>query len=192
LRADGRESRGTPSFLTVPNDRRTQHGNNNGFCQDSALSWYDWTLAQSPTGIALQNFVARLIGLRRELTCLRCDYFQHGLLEPVPQVRDIEWFDENGDTIRLEDWQYWEGRLLCVRRARRLDDGRAELCLLLANNTIDEQTFPRRSNRKMPRSRCRRKSTRVPSLAPSRILSAFGGAIRVAWSVDKPPRLLLL
>jgi pullulanase/glycogen debranching enzyme len=56
-------------------------------------------------------------------------------------VRDIEWFDENGDTMRLEDWQYWEGRLLCVRRARRLDDGRAELCLLLANNTIDELPF---------------------------------------------------
>ncbi len=56
-------------------------------------------------------------------------------------MRDIEWFDENGDTMRPEDWQNWAGRLLCVRRARRLDDGRAELCLLLANNTIDDQVF---------------------------------------------------
>jgi glycogen operon protein len=134
-------SHGTPMLLGGDEFGRTQHGNNNAYCQDSELSWYDWMLAQSAFGRAQQDFVARLIRLRRELACLRCDYFQHGLLEPLPQVRDIEWFDENGDTMRLEDWQHWEGRLLCVRRARRLDDGRAELCLLLANNTADAQLF---------------------------------------------------
>jgi isoamylase len=134
-------SHGTPMLLGGDEFGRTQHGNNNAFCQDSQLSWYDWTLSQSPAGRAQQDFVARLISLRRELSALRCDYFQHGLLEPLPQVRDIEWFDESGDTMRLEDWHYWEGRLLSVRRARRLDDGRAELCLLLANNTSDEQVF---------------------------------------------------
>lgn len=120
---------------------RSQQGNNNAFCHDSELSWYDWTQACSPVGQARQAFVARLTSLRRELSTLRCDYFQHGVIEPLPQVRDIEWFDENGDTMRLEDWQNWQGRLLCVRRARRLDDGRAELCLLLANNTTDELPF---------------------------------------------------
>ena len=48
-------------------------------------------------------------------------YFQHGLIEPLPQVRDIEWFDENGDVMRPEDWQYAEGKLLCVRRAARIE-----------------------------------------------------------------------
>lgn len=86
-------------------------------------------------------FVTRLIGLRRELTSLRCRYFQHGQLEPLAQVRDIEWFDENGDTMRPEDWQTWEGWQLCVRRAQRLDDRQTELCLLLANNTNDDQIF---------------------------------------------------
>jgi len=134
-------SHGTPMLLGGDEFGRTQSGNNNAFCQDSELSWYDWTLARSSVGRAQQAFVARLTSLRRELSTLRCDYFQHGLIEPLPQVRDIEWFDENGDTMRLEDWQYWEGRLLCVRRARRLDDRRAELCLLLANNTPDELPF---------------------------------------------------
>ncbi|MGP8167214.1 MAG: glycogen debranching protein GlgX [Steroidobacteraceae bacterium] len=134
-------SHGTPMLLGGDEFGRTQHGNNNAYCLDSELSWYDWTLAQSPAGKAQQAFVARLIGLRRELSTLRCDYFQHGLLEPLPQVRDVEWFDENGDTMRIEDWQNWEGRLLCLRRAKRLDDGRAEVCLLLANNTLDVQLF---------------------------------------------------
>jgi len=134
-------SHGTPMLLGGDEFGRTQRGNNNAFCQDSELSWHDWSLARSPAGRMQQAFVARLTSLRRELGTLRCDYFQHGLLEPLPQVRDIEWFDENGDSMRLEDWQYWEGRLLCVRRARRLDDRRAELCLLLANNTVDELPF---------------------------------------------------
>jgi glycogen operon protein len=134
-------SHGTPMLLGGDEFGRTQHGNNNAYCQDSQLSWYDWTLAQSTAGQAHQAFVTRLINLRRELSSLRCRYFQHGLLEPLAQVRDIEWFDENGDTMRPEDWQTWEGWLLCVRRAQRLDDGHTELCLLLANNTISDQVF---------------------------------------------------
>ena len=134
-------SHGTPMLLGGDEFGRTQHGNNNAYCQDSQLSWYDWTLAQSTAGQAHQAFVTRLINLRRELSSLRCRHFQHGLLEPLAQVRDIEWFDENGDTMRPEDWQTWEGCLLCVRRAQRLDHGHTELCLLLTNNTITDQVF---------------------------------------------------
>src|SRR5271165_6892291 len=134
-------SHGTPMLLGGDEFSRTQRGNNNAYCQDSELSWFDWTLSQSLSGRAQRAYVARLIRLRKELSALRCDYFQHGLFEPLPQVRDIEWFDENGDTMRLEDWQNWEGRLLCLRRARRLDNGRAELCLLLVNNTTNEHLF---------------------------------------------------
>src|SRR5262249_19808735 len=39
------------------------------------------------------------------------------------------------------DWQYWEGRLLCVRRAVRLDERRVELCLLAINNTDAQRAF---------------------------------------------------
>jgi glycogen operon protein len=134
-------SHGTPMLLGGDEFGRTQGGNNNPYCQDSELSWYDWSQAQSPQGRELCSYVARLIALRREQRCLRSDYFQHGLLEPLPQVRDIEWFDENGDTMRPEDWGYWEGRLLCVRRAVRLPEGPGELCLLLANNTTDQHVF---------------------------------------------------
>jgi len=79
--------------------------------------------------------------LRREFCSLRSDYYQHGRIEPLPQVRDIEWFDESGDIMRDEDWQYTEGRLLSVRRARRLDLGRVEVSLLLTNNTSDLHSF---------------------------------------------------
>jgi glycogen operon protein len=56
-------------------------------------------------------------------------------------VRDIEWFDERGRTMKPEDWQYGEGRLLSVRRAVRLDEERTEISLLLINNTADPHPF---------------------------------------------------
>jgi glycogen operon protein len=120
---------------------RSQNGNNNAYCQDNGLSWFDWTLARSQASQRLYAFVARLIKLRREYRSLRSSYFQHGRVEPWPKVRDIEWFDEAGKTMRPEDWQYGEGRLLCVRRAVRLEDERTEVSVLLINNTADVHGF---------------------------------------------------
>jgi glycogen operon protein len=62
-------------------------------------------------------------------------------VEPWPRIRDIEWFDEKGKTMRPEDWQFAEGRLLCVRRAVRLEDERTEISVLLINNTGDQHRF---------------------------------------------------
>ncbi|HEY6452430.1 MAG TPA: glycogen debranching protein GlgX [Steroidobacteraceae bacterium] len=134
-------SHGTPMLLSGDEYGHSQHGNNNPYCQDSELTWFDWARAGEGAGIAQQHFLARLLQLRREHSTLRAGYFQHGLLEPLPQVRDIEWFDENGDVMRPEDWQYAAGRLLCVRRALRLEEGRAEVSLLLINTTADTHGF---------------------------------------------------
>jgi glycogen operon protein len=134
-------SHGTPMLLAGDEFGRTQQGNNNAYCQDSELSWLDWTQAQSAAGTEEQQFLARLIRLRREYPSLRSSQYQHGRLEPLPQVRDIEWFDENGDVMRIEDWQYTEGRLLCVRRAMRIDEARAEVSLLLINSSPEARVF---------------------------------------------------
>jgi len=134
-------SHGTPMLLGGDEFGRTQHGNNNAYCQDGELSWLDWGQAQSSVGLAIQSFVARLLRLRREYRSLRSSYFQHGTLEPIPQVRDVEWFDESGDTMRAQDWHDSDGRLLCVRRALRYGDSRAEASLLLINNSALAVTF---------------------------------------------------
>ena len=132
-------SHGTPMLLGGDEFGRTQQGNNNPYCLDSELSWFDWEQVHSPAGLEQQALVARLTQLRREYRSLRSRYFQHGLLEPLAQVRDLEWFDENGDVMRSQDWQNSEARFLCVRRGVRLDEKRAELSLLLINNTAQPQ-----------------------------------------------------
>jgi glycogen operon protein len=134
-------SHGTPMLLSGDECGRSQQGNNNAYAQDSEVSWFDWAQAGSRAGLEQRAYLERLIHLRRDYQSLRCSYFQHGQLEPLPQIRDIEWFDENGDTMRPVDWQYGEGRLLCVRRAVRLDAERAEVSLLLTNNTPSAQKF---------------------------------------------------
>lgn len=134
-------SHGTPMLLGGDEFGRTQHGNNNAYAQDSELSWFDWSQVLSLAGSAQRAYLSRLIRLRREFCSLRSDYYQHGRIEPLPQVRDIEWFDESGDVMRPEDWHYGDGRLLCVRRALRLDEARVEVSLLLTNNTPESHSF---------------------------------------------------
>jgi isoamylase len=134
-------SDGTPMITAGDEFGRSQNGNNNAYCQDNELSWFNWNQVESPEAQRRRAFVARLIQLRREYRSLRSSYFQHGRVEPCPKVRDIEWFDEKGKTMRPEDWQYGEGRLLCVRRAVRLEDERTEVSVLLINNTAEVHHF---------------------------------------------------
>ena len=55
---------------------RTQHGNNNAYCQDNELSWIDWDL--EPTSAELLDFTRRLIALRRDHPVFRRRRFLRG------------------------------------------------------------------------------------------------------------------
>jgi glycogen operon protein len=132
---------GTPMLLAGDEFGRTQHGNNNAYCQDSELSWLDWPLAHAERGRALRAFVARLAALRRECTTLRVAHFHHARDEHLPGVRDTDWFREDGTGMSVEDWQNPEGRRVALRRAVRRDDGRIEVSLLLVNATGDACAF---------------------------------------------------
>ncbi len=78
---------GTPMLLAGDEFGRTQGGNNNAYCQDNEVSWLDWSMAASPPGLALTDYVARLIALRREHPVLRHGYFLHGRHHPAPGDR---------------------------------------------------------------------------------------------------------
>jgi glycogen operon protein len=134
-------SDGTPMLLAGDECGRTQLGNNNAYCQDNEVSWFDWSHAMSDSAQKLRAFVSRLIGLRRRFRSVRSSYFQHGRIAPLLKVRDIEWFDEKGRTMLPEDWQYTEGRLLSLRRAVALEDECLEISMLLINNIGEPQAF---------------------------------------------------
>src|SRR5262245_22990682 len=57
---------GTPMLLMGDEVRRTQRGNNNAYCQDNEISWFDWTLLERHRD--LHRFVKTLVGQRLVLS----------------------------------------------------------------------------------------------------------------------------
>ncbi len=134
-------STGTPMLCAGDEAGRTQHGNNNAYCQDNEISWLDWTTAARPENVALRAFVARLIALRRAHVAVRAHFFMHGTTEPLPGVPDIAWFDDQGAPIPPDAWNDSKQRTLILRRAMSDGDDRVTILSLLLNPTGEDRLF---------------------------------------------------
>jgi glycogen operon protein len=126
-------SLGTPMLCAGDEFGRTQHGNNNAYCQDNEISWLDWTLLDTEAGADLTRFVGRVAELRRRYAVLHAETFLYGQNSPGHGVNDVEWWDERGQQLSPEDWQNPEGRALSMRRAVQCANGEVEAVNLLLN-----------------------------------------------------------
>jgi isoamylase len=95
-------SLGAPMLLAGDEIGRTQRGNNNAYCQDNAVSWFDWTLDDREAD--LQAFVRRLVEIRAENPVLRRKTFLDGVKLRPSGYKDITWFAPSGHEMRLVDW----------------------------------------------------------------------------------------
>jgi glycogen operon protein len=86
---------------------RTQEGNNNGYCQDNELSWYDWKLADE-SGDMLK-FVTRLIALREAHPVFRRSSFFVGTR--AGELPDVWWCRPDGRRMARRDWDSDDGQL---------------------------------------------------------------------------------
>ncbi len=133
-------SLGVPMLLGGDEMGRTQRGNNNAYCQDNEISWYDWQAADAD----LLAFTSRLVGLRRRHHVLRRRRFVTGAM-----AGDIQWFTPAGSTMTDSDWQAgWTRSVVAyldgVRDADRDERGRPMLdddLLLLVNGWSEPLTF---------------------------------------------------
>jgi glycogen operon protein len=132
---------GTPMLLAGDEFGRSQHGNNNAYCQDNEISWLNWQLAASSEGQELTKYVARLIAIRQEHAALRSRHFLHGRREPAPGIFDIGWFDEQGDMVPEDSWKNPEHRLLVLRRATGNEGGSVSILSLLLNPMSEDRIF---------------------------------------------------
>ncbi|HEY3777702.1 MAG TPA: glycogen debranching protein GlgX [Rhizomicrobium sp.] len=126
---------GTPMLLGGDEFGRTQRGNNNAYCQDNEISWFDWSLFESEEGRTLARFVQRLAAIRRALP--RPQDFPHGGREIAPGIADIEWFDERGLRLCDADWQNVEGRALILYLANRAGNAPAQVTALALNASAE-------------------------------------------------------
>jgi glycogen operon protein len=92
-------SQGTPMLLHGDELGRTQRGNNNTYCQDSELTWIDWSDADE----ALMSFVQRLTGLRHSHPALRRRRFFTGNRDAAG-VPDVAWLRPDGEPMDNADW----------------------------------------------------------------------------------------
>jgi isoamylase len=69
-------SQGVPMFVSGDEARRTQRGNNNAYCQDNEISWFDWTLVEQNEDLV--RFVRGLIHFRLNQPTVRRKQFLTG------------------------------------------------------------------------------------------------------------------
>jgi glycogen operon protein len=94
-------SAGVPMLTAGDEFARTQRGNNNAYCHDSALTWLSWEHA--PWQRDLYAHVQHLLRLRRDNPALRPSRFAR-LGQHTPSASVMEWYDEHGETMSGERW----------------------------------------------------------------------------------------
>lgn len=105
-------SQGVPMLLSGDECRRTQRGNNNAYCQDNAISWFNWRLAEKNEN--LRRFCCSLIAFRREEPTVRQAHFLTGKTVRPGGLPDVSWYGTWGGHC---DWNDGGQSLTCILAA---------------------------------------------------------------------------
>jgi len=95
-------SQGVPMLLAGDEISRSQHGNNNAYCQDNELAWLNWQLG--PAQQQLLKFTTHMIELRRQHPIFRRRDFFQGRPLHGGAVKDIVWLKPDGIEMTTEEW----------------------------------------------------------------------------------------
>ncbi|MFT4285931.1 MAG: glycogen debranching enzyme, partial [Protaetiibacter sp.] len=102
-------SAGIPMLTAGDEFGRSQRGNNNAYCHDSELTWLSWDRSEWQED--LFEVVKTLIRLRRENPALRPVRFGRWG-ETTPSASQMDWYNKDGETMGIEDWDSPEERTL--------------------------------------------------------------------------------
>jgi glycogen operon protein len=103
-------SQGVPMLLAGDETCRSQHGNNNAYCQDNELSWLDWDL--TPERDALLRFTRQVIALRQAHPTFRRRDFFDGRPLFGGQLKDVLWLKPDGREMSPDEWEHEHARTL--------------------------------------------------------------------------------
>ena len=112
-------SRGVPMFVAGDEISRSQKGNNNAYCQDNEISWFDWTLVNKHAG--LFRFCRSMIRFRKLHPAVRRDQFFNGSMNERG-LMDVAW---HGTKLNGPGWDDPSARALAMTLAGF--DGDADL-----------------------------------------------------------------
>ncbi|MBO3762017.1 glycogen debranching protein GlgX [Ciceribacter sp. L1K22] len=140
-------SRGTIMLTAGDEFGRTQHGNNNAYCQDNEMTWLDWQHADQ----SLIDHTAFLSALRKRFDVFAgTDFFSGNA--------DVEWLTAEGTAMSVADWEAAEGSLLTMILAtgdtERSKPARLAVVFNRSHDTLDVQ---------LPSSATTKKWRKLPS-----------------------------
>ena len=101
-------SQGVPMMVFGDECRRTQQGNNNAYCQNNDVSWFDWRLVEEHADLV--RFVQALVKFRLDNPTLRRRSFLVGGTSHDGVLPDVEWFSPDGTHV---DWYAADASLVC-------------------------------------------------------------------------------
>jgi isoamylase len=95
-------SEGAPLLLGGDEFGRSQGGNNNAYCHDDEVTWFDWNAAAKNTDLV--DFTARLCHLREQHPVFRRRQFFQGTPAPESTRDDLDWYRPDGIPMAPQDW----------------------------------------------------------------------------------------
>ncbi|MEM9644763.1 MAG: glycogen debranching protein GlgX [Planctomycetota bacterium] len=132
-------SQGVPMLVSGDESRRTQKGNNNAYCQDNDVSWFDWRLVEKNSDLV--RFVSEVIRFRRNQPTVRREHFLTGQPVDGRSVPDVSWYSGNGDPL---DWGQQELAMMAyIAAPSRINDpeGAGRDLIMMFNSTGDDREF---------------------------------------------------
>jgi isoamylase len=96
-------SQGVPMLCGGDEIGRMQQGNNNAYCQDNEMSWFDWNLDDRARH--LLAYTQQLLRLRQEHPALRHRKFFQGRPLCAADMKDVSWLRPDGGEMTPEEWQ---------------------------------------------------------------------------------------
>lgn len=103
-------SQGVPMLLGGDEIGRSQQGNNNCYCQDNDMSWYNWQTQDND----LLNFTSELIKFRLSHPIFKRRGWFYGRSLRGSGIEDIGWFMPNGSEMSEEDWKVGFAKSLMI------------------------------------------------------------------------------
>jgi glycogen operon protein len=129
---------GTPMLLGGDEFARTQKGNNNAYCQDNPISWFDWDLAAKNDDLV--EFFRKAIGFVRRYPILQRRRFALGEDLDDDKIPDLAWFGSNGNGGGPH-WRDPEARTICLQLDASTERGEltGERLFLILNAHFESQ-----------------------------------------------------
>jgi glycogen operon protein len=129
-------SQGVPMIVSGDEVLRTQRGNNNAYCQDNAISWFDWKLVEK--NAEMLRFVQALIAFRRRQPNVRRGMFLTGESAKPGQLPDVSWYGPDGKPI---DWNANGPSLTSVFGTDGLTDPAARAVMIMLHAAGEPRQF---------------------------------------------------